>query len=668
MPLHAAAIFLGSFLLFLVQPLVARQMLPWFGGAASVWTVCMVFFQIALLAGYGYAHLVIRYLAPKPRAVLHLALLTLSLLWLPIAADASWKPSGEDAPAPRILLFLLATIGLPFALLAANGPLAQAWFARARPGVSPYRLFALSNLASLLALLGYPVLLEPWLATAGQVWVWSGLYMIFAIVLAIAAFFDSRLPATTTRGDAAESAAAPPPSARDYLVWTGLAALGSVLLLAVTNHLTQDVASFPLLWVVPLALYLVTFILCFERERAYRLALYAILFIAVVVCFAVVRGVPGLKDSLPAQLVVSAALVFVGCMICHGELANMRPAARHLTGFYLTVAAGGALGGLLVGVAAPLLLPNYFELDIALAALVGLILLRIRSGKPASPVFTAVALGGPLLLIGAQFFKDSAESVISSRNFYGVLRLIEAGQGAERERQIVHGTIIHGRQFLSDARRREAAGYYRREGGGGRAVEARLERGPARIGVVGLGAGALAAYGRPGDTMRFYEINPAVIAMAKRDFTYLGDSKATIETVLGDARLVLERETPQRFDVLAIDAFSGDAIPVHLLTLEALDVYLRHLAPDGILTFHVSNKFLVLPPVVGALAKARGLHARYVGDRDPATGAAISEWVLLSRDAASLVHPRIALASAEAPARGPAWTDDFATPLLALKW
>jgi spermidine synthase len=667
MPLHAAAIFLGSFLLFLVQPLAARQMLPWFGGAASVWTVCMVFFQVALLAGYAYAHLVIRYLAPRPRAVLHLALLTLSLLWLPIAADASWKPTGEEAPTPRILLFLLSTIGLPFALLAANGPLAQAWFARARPGVSPYRLFALSNLASLLALLGYPVLLEPWLATAGQVWVWSGLYVVFAIVLAVTASRDARLPAPDPQNPT-KTSTTPPPSMRDYLVWTGLAALGSVLLLAVTNHLTQDVASFPLLWVLPLALYLVTFILCFERERAYRLPLYAILFISVVVCFAVVRGVPGLKDSLPAQLVVSAALVFVGCMICHGELAQMRPAPRHLTGFYLTVAAGGALGGLLVGVAAPLLLPNYFELDIALAALVGVILLRIRAGKPASPIFTAVALGGPLLLVGAQFLKESAESVISSRNFYGVLRLLEVGEGTERERQIVHGTIIHGRQYLSAERRREAAGYYRREGGGGRAVEAQMERGPARVGVVGLGAGALAAYGRPGDTMRFYEINPAVIAMARRDFTYLSDSKATIETVLGDARLVLEREAPRRFDVLAIDAFSGDAIPVHLLTLEALDVYLRHLAPDGILAFHVSNKFLVLPPVVGALAKARGLGARYVGDRDPVSGAAVSEWVLLSRNAASLTHARIAPASTDAPARGPAWTDDFATPLLALKW
>lgn len=667
MPLHAAAIFLGSFLLFLVQPLVARQMLPWFGGAASVWTVCMVFFQMALLAGYAYAHVVTRYLPPKPRAVLHLALLTLSLLWLPITADASWKPSGDDAPAPRILLFLLATIGLPFALLAANGPLAQAWFARARPGVSPYRLFALSNFASLLALLGYPVLLEPWLATAGQVWVWSGLYIVFAIVLAIAAFLDSRLPASPT-ATAATATDTPAPTARDYLVWTGLASLGSVLLLAVTNHLTQDVASFPLLWVVPLALYLVSFILCFERERAYRLPLYAILFIAVVVCFAIARGVPGLKDSLPAQLAVSAALVFVGCMICHGELAQMRPAPRHLTGFYLTVAAGGALGGLLVGVAAPLLLPNYFELDIALAALVGLILLRIRAGKPASPVFTAIALGGPLLLVGAQFFKERSESVTSSRNFYGVLRLMEVGDGAERERQIVHGTIIHGRQFLSAERRREAAGYYRREGGGGRAVEAQMDRGPVRVGVVGLGAGALAAYGRPGDTMRFYEINPEVIAMARRDFTYLGDSKASIETVLGDARLVLERETPQRFDVLAIDAFSGDAIPVHLLTLEALDVYLRHLAPDGILAFHVSNKFLVLPPVVGTLARARGLQARYVGDVDTASGAAISEWVLLSRSAQSLAHARIAPAAREAPARGPAWTDDFATPLRALKW
>ena len=667
MPLHAAAIFLGSFLLFLVQPLVARQMLPWFGGAASVWTVCMVFFQVALLAGYAYAHLVTRYVAPRPRAALHVALLTLSLLWLPIAADASWKPAGDGAPAPRILLFLLATIGLPFALLAANGPLAQAWFARARPGASPYRLFALSNLASLLALLGYPVLLEPWLATAGQVQVWSGLYLVFAIVLVIAAFMDSRLPASrTARTSTADGE--PAPGARDFLVWTGLAALGSVLLLAVTNHLTQDVASFPLLWVVPLALYLVSFILCFERERVYRLPPYAVLFIAVVVCFAVARGVPGLKDNLPTQLAVSAALVFVGCMICHGELAKLRPAPRHLTAFYLTVAAGGALGGLLVGVAAPMLLPNYFELDIALAALVGLILLCIRAGRPASPVLTAVALGGPLLLLGTQFVKERSEAVASSRNFYGVLRLLEVGTGPARERQIVHGTIIHGRQFLGAERRREAAGYYRREGGGGRAIEAQMARGPVRVGVVGLGAGALAAYGRAGDTMRFYEINPAVIEMARRDFSYLGDSAAAVQTVLGDARLVLEREPPQRFDVLAIDAFSGDAIPVHLLTLEALDAYLRHLAPDGILAFHVSNRFLLLPPVVGALARARGLQARYVGDRDPASGAAISEWVLLSRQAGALAHPRIAAASIDAPARGAAWTDDFATPLLALKW
>lgn len=667
MPVHALTIFLGSFLLFLVQPLVARQALPWFGGASAVWTTCLVFFQCVLLAGYAYADHVTRRMAPRPRALLHGAILLASLLWLPVLADPSWKPSGEESPTLRIIGFLAVTIGLPFAALSANSPLVQAWFTRARPGASPYRLFALSNLASLLALLGYPLLLEPTLATRPQAWLWSGGYVLFVAVALFATWRDSRLPATPVAAAETTAEAGAAPTTGDYALWTTFAAIGSVLLLAVSNHLTQNVAAVPMLWVLPLALYLITFILTFESAGWYRPAIFMPLLgvLVMAMCWAL------LDDRLRFDLIVQVSLfcggLFVGCMVCHGELVRAKPSPAHLTGFYLTIALGGAVGAALVGVLSPLVLPDYFELEIGLVALLVLAMRRTPQAIRYARIPLLLGLFGVALAVGIHVQQIRTQTLLVTRNFYGVLRINETGEGAERERGLSHGGISHGRQYLTPERRYEPSVYYRRDGGAGRAIDAQGD-GPLRIGVIGLGAGALAAYGKPDGVIRFYEINQRVIDIARRDFTYLADSKATIETVLGDARLVLERETPQRFDVLAIDAFSGDAIPVHLLTLEALDVYLRHLAPDGILAFHVSNKFLVLPPVVGALAKARGLRARSVGDRDPATGAAISEWVLLSRDPASLAHPRIASASTEAPARGPAWTDDFATPLLALKW
>ncbi len=330
MPLYAATIFLGSFLLFLVQPLVARQMLPWFGGASSVWTTCLLFFQFALLAGYAYADVAIRRLSPRARLAVHVVALAASLLWLPIMADPSWKPTGEENPLPRILGFLAATIGLPFVLLSANGPLTQALFARRFPAASPYRLFALSNLASLLALLGYPVLIEPWFTTATQVWAWSIGYAAFALVIVVAVWRDSQLatatPATATAPVASDDG--PAPSLADYAGWTGLAALGSIVLMGISNHLTQDVASVPLLWVVPLAIYLVTFILCFERDGIYKPKLYAGAFAALIVIFTVARIVPALKYSLPAQVAIGGALLFVACMVCHRQLVARRPARR----------------------------------------------------------------------------------------------------------------------------------------------------------------------------------------------------------------------------------------------------------------------------------------------------------------------------------------------------
>lgn len=659
MPVHALTIFLGSFLLFLVQPLVARQALPWFGGASAVWTTCLVFFQCVLLAGYAYADHVTRRMAPRPRALLHGAILLASLLWLPVLADPSWKPSGEESPTWRIIGFLAATIGLPFAALSANSPLVQAWFTRAKPGASPYRLFALSNLASLLALLGYPLLLEPMLATRPQAWLWSGGYVLFVAVALFATWRDSRLPATSVA--IAEAAVEPsaPPTAGDYALWTTFAAIGSVLLLAVSNHLTQNVAAVPMLWVLPLALYLITFILTFESAGWYRPAIFMPLLGALVMgmCWAL------LDDRLRFDLIVQVSLfcagLFVGCMVCHGELVRAKPSPRYLTGFYLTIALGGAVGAALVGVLSPLVLPDFFELEIGLAALSALAMKRTTQAIRYARVPLLLGLVGIALAVGVHIQQIRNQALLVTRNFYGVLRINETGEGTERERGLSHGGISHGRQYLTPERRYEPSVYYRRDGGAGRAIEA-LGDGPLRIGVIGLGAGALAAYGKPGGVIRFYEINQRVIDIAQRDFTYLADSKARIETVLGDARLKLEREEPQKFDVLAVDAFSGDSIPMHLITAEALDLYVRHVRQGGVIAFHISNRFLDLSAPLFNLSRSRGLIALRIVDRG-SDGKRVSDWVLMTTDRALLDHPRIKPIATGLPDRPEVgvWTDDF---------
>jgi SAM-dependent methyltransferase len=659
MPVHALTIFLGSFLLFLVQPLVARQALPWFGGASAVWTTCLVFFQCVLLAGYAYADYVTRRMAPKPRALLHGAILLVSLLWLPVLADPSWKPSGEESPTLRIIGFLAATIGLPFAALSANSPLVQAWFTRAKPGASPYRLFALSNLASLLALLGYPLMLEPTLATKAQAWLWSGGYVLFVAVALFAAWRDSRLPATPVMTAETSTDSGPAPTTRDYALWTTLAAIGSILLLAVSNHLTQNVAAVPLLWVLPLALYLVTFILTFESAGWYRPAIFMPLLGLLVagMCWALLDD--RLRFDLIVQISLFSAGMFVGCMVCHGELVRAKPSPRHLTGFYLTIALGGAVGAALVGVLSPLVLPDYFEIEIGLAALLVLAMKRTGHAIRYARIPLLLGLIGVALAVGIHVQQIRTQTLLVTRNFYGVLRVNETGEGAERERGLSHGAIVHGRQYLTPERRYEPSVYYRRDGGAGRAIEAQGDR-PLRIGVIGLGAGALAAYGKPGGVVRFYEINQKVIDIAQRDFTYLADSKARVETVLGDARLKLERESPQNFDVLAVDAFSGDSIPIHLITAEALDLYIRHIRKDGVIAFHISNRFLDLRAPLFNLARARGLIAIRMLDLKP-EGGRISDWVLMTTDKSLLEHPRIKPIATGLPDRPEVglWTDDF---------
>ena len=660
--LYAITIFLSSFLLFLVQPLIARLILPWFGGTAAVWTTCMLFFQCILLAGYAYAHATSAKLGPRGQAILHTILLAAAAATLPILPDPSWKPEGGDEPISRILLLLTATVGLPYLLISSTSPLVQAWFSRARPGANPYRLFAVSNFASLLALVGYPLFVEPNLTNGQQVYGWSWMFAGFAVLCSALAWTAAKAQPGALADASPVVADAPAPRGRQIALWLALSATGSVILLAVTNHITQNIAAIPLLWLAPLTLYLLTFILCFEGQGLYRQAWWWPVVLAAVGAMAWLLVEPDHQFDLYVQLGVFLTGLFIACMFCHGELYRLRPANRHLTAFYLWVSVGGALGGLFVAVVAPLAFKAYYELGIGLAACALLAAIVYRS-------LNRIALGASLVLLlgttgavtyDAIKFQDYARLTV--RNFYGVLRVKEYGTEGEEDhlRRLLHGTIMHGEQYMNGSKRQELTSYYQVTSGIGKAIASKQAGGPIRVGVVGLGTGTLAGYGRKGDFYKFYDINPAVVTIARSDFKYLGDSEAKIEVALGDARLTLERDAPEKFDVLAVDAFSSDSIPVHLITREALAVYLRHMKPGGIIAFHVSNRFLNLGPVVGQLAKVSGAHAVNVyekGEEDRTQ----SDWVLVSLDRKALEDKVIKDVSEPVEDRPlwRLWTDDY---------
>ncbi|MGH8732756.1 MAG: fused MFS/spermidine synthase, partial [Burkholderiales bacterium] len=488
----------------------------------------------------------------------------------------------------------------------------------------------------------------------------SWLFAGFALLCAAVAWLTPRTAAEASLADAAPTERSP------YILWLALAATGSVLLLAVTNHLTQNVAAVPLLWLAPLTLYLASFIVTFEGKSWYRPEwLWGVVLAWLVIMGWLVYDTD-FQFDLPVQLGVFLPGLFIGCLFCHGELYRLRPAPSRLTAFYLAVSAGGALGGLLVAVVAPLVFNGYYELGIALVLLGTLAAVRFAAvGRIARWASLAVLLGvaGVAAHDGFRYQRDV---LVAARSFYGVLRVKEYGVAGDEShlRRLVHGAIMHGEQYLHDKFRTTLTTYYHQDSGIGAAIRSLGER-PARVGVIGLGTGTLAAYGRPGDTFRFYDIDARVIRVASTEFTYLGDSKAKIELVLGDARLQLEREAPQGFDVLAVDAFSSDAIPVHLITREALDTYLRHVKPDGIVAFHVSNRFLDLIPVVARLAQEHGAHSALVKD-DPDEETdhrrSRSDWVLVSRDAAALKRKTIVERGgvpAEDKAEWRTWTDDY---------
>jgi hypothetical protein len=677
----AITIFLGAFLLFLVEPLTARRLLPWFGGSAMVWAVALVFFQTALLAGYLYAHLIVsrarRYGRPA-----HVGLLFLSLAFLPIGpADAPAAATFD--PSITILRILASSLALPLVLLSATSPLIQglASSSRVPERGEIYRLFALSNLGSLLGLWCYPFLLEPFSSLETQRWVWSLGFAAFVTFCAISVLRFRPVPARgpSRRPRERRSLLAP-------VLWLALSTAGSVLFMATGNQLTRNVASIPFLWVLPLSLYLGSFVVAFERERWYSRAFWGVLFLGSLVGILYMLT-SGKEAALGLQLAVYSVNLLSGALLCHGELYRHRPPADALTGFYLAVAAGGALGGAFVALAAPAIFSGYWEYPLSL----GLVYVASGASIVLAGEHDGVARGvlwfvGALALavaLGSYVRAGSEGAITSRRSFFGVLKVYdrELGPGLV-ERDLWNGPVAHGAQILDPAHRREPILYYGPETGVGIAFSylSRLPRG-LRIGVIGLGTGSLAAYGRASDRMRFYELNPQVVEVARGYFSYLDDSAADVSIVSGDARLSLARELREsgsnRFDLLVLDAFTGDAIPVHLLTREAFALYDRHLAPDGILAVHVSNLHFDLRPVVRAHAESmRAVALPVESDADASRHLYVTSWVLVTRNARFVESPALTRrttpwqANVEYDAFGPgelAWTDDYSSVFRVLK-
>ncbi len=658
--------------------MMGRFILPWFGGGPAVWTNCMLFFQAVLLAGYGYAHWLGSLRDQKLQSRIHLGMLAVSLAFLPIAPRAEvWKPVAAGDPSGRILLLLAATIGGPYFLLSSTTPLLQRWLHIARPGESPWRLYALSNLGSFLALFSYPFLLEPFLRLQTQAWIWCGLYIAFAALCGYAAWKMSARPQPVEPG-AVPATAAYGPELSDVLYWLGLATCGSVLLLGTTNQITQEIAVLPFLWIAPLSIYLLTFILTFESDRWYRRGIFAVLagVLAPVTC-----SVVSLSVVIPVwkQVGVYLAALLATCMVCHGELARARPSPRHLTTYYLTISAGGALGGLFAALVAPRIFTEFTEYLIGLsgACILGFWgwmrsgALTQWTGRNFSVRLPLMALlFGSLISVYASFTNRQPDIEVR-RNFYGILRVDEPGADKNgKYRRLTHGRVQHGLQYLDADKRGLPTTYYGPHSGVALALDALPH--PRRVAVVGLGTGTLAAWGVEGDTYHFYDINPNVERIARKWFSFLGDSKAKTDVVLGDARIQMEQELAagrkHDFDLIVVDAFSADAIPMHLLTAECAEIYRQRLAPGGILALHISNRSLNLEPVTLGLARYLGWKAHMVviaADLiDDNKGESGSRWVLLAESQDTFARSKIrdTFIGWGAP-NDPRilWTDDFAS-------
>jgi hypothetical protein len=684
------AIFLGAFLLFMVQPIIGKYLLPWFGGAPSVWTTCLLFFQILLLAGYAYAHFLQR-LEFRTQASIHLLLLgaavagggVLFFVWgSPILPAASLKPHGDDAPAWAIFRLLLTGIGLSYFLLSTSASLLQAWFHRMEPSKSAYFFYVVSNAASLLALLSYPFLIEPVLPLKTQALTWSGGFAAYAAICTYCALQLRRAappqPRTPAEPDTAGEAT---PRLRDALHWTVLAACGVLMLMSATNQMTLDVPPVPFLWVLPLALYLLSYIIGFI-DRLKNLQNLYILMLGLAGIAAWYLIVEDIEFEMPVQIAGHCFILFTVCLFCHNALFRSRPHPSQLTAFYLCISLGGALGGIFVAVIAPRIFSSYWEYQISLVLAVVLAVVSLHR-NPGGLLHKARWIGWMLVVVLAVAitygpFDEGRSALYRGRNFFGSLRVDQSEQPEGKLNTLYHGRIGHGGQFTDAALSKIITTYYTAESGVGLAIQAledRMPDSPLRMGVVGLGAGTLAAYGRPGDAYRLYEINPQVIALARNPeiFTFLQDSDAAIETVLGDGRIQLERELRERgsnqFNLLVLDAFSGDAPPAHLLTKEAFALYLEHLAPDGLIAVNISNRYINFMPLMRAVKNEFSLYGVLIYNEATALNyTEASDWIIFSPSTENMTAELWYNDTFEDyPGTVRIWTDDYSN-LLTLFW
>jgi hypothetical protein len=701
---YAISVFLSAFLLFQVQPMVGKFLLPWYGGTPTVWSTILLFSQVVLTGGYAYAYWILGRTRIRMQGTIHLIvlggslilLLATSLLWpSPLTPDTSWRSPGNVQPIWEILRILLVAIGIPFLVLAANSTLMQGWFHRDYPTPTPYRLYALSNIGSLLALLSYPVLIEPNLTLQTQAYLWTLIFVVFAVIAVYLAFRTLRWMQSEEgqQGKISAIDETRRPKINQLLLWIALAGCASALLIAMTNQLTQEIAVIPFLWVLPLAIYLLTFILAFAGGLLYSRVVYLIAFFIITVGSRMLLRLP--TSDLLLQIIIFSLLLFVSCMLLHNELYKLRPHADYLSSFYLMVAIGGAVGGIFVTLIAPLIFSSgFWELQwglIACGLLMVLIIIRERKpaprkrqrkGSPKSrplqqllnPLVIILAI---LILLQIIFVINymraiSNESLLSRRSFYGIVRVWEINEEvpALLAYQLAHGQTAHGFQFDAEEIRAVPTTYFTERSGVGLAFLNHPKRPESiRVGGLGLGIGVIASYGQEGDVFRFYEVDPDVIAIAEGEgnyFSFLEDSAADIDVIPGDARVSLEEELlrngSNNFDMLVLDTFSGGTIPLHLLTKEAFEIYLQHLNQGGIIAVNVSNNYFDLPPAVFKIAEAFDLSSILIEDRGDGLQSYDSVWVLLAREPEALENPAIIVRRSQPldiPENFRLWTDNF---------
>lgn len=622
---------------------MGRYVLPWFGGNPEVWTTCMLFFQVLLLAGYAYAHLSDMFLSRRNQVAVHTILLITAILVLPVTPQAGWKPAGEGNPTLQIMVILGRYVGLPFFVLSATAPLLQRWFSRIELKKTPYRLYAFSNAASLLGLLGYLFVFEPLFTRAEQAGMWSWGLIIFSVLCVLCAVVFYRYSGHGELIETLEKKRDEKFGALTWaapLLWLGLTAAASVELLAVTNKICQDVAVIPFLWVVPLCLYLLSFIICFHSSRWYARRLFLSLFILSIIAVILARKY---EEYIGTREVITTycAMLFFCCMVCHGELYRLRPAPRYLTGFYLLIAIGGAAGGVFVGIIAPVIFNTYIELYVGILACALFVLLADKSetlGKGVRRwvwIILIIAASVTAGIFHGKYSDKDQRAILNTRNFFGVLTIWEEEKDNPYEHKYImqHGTTFHGLQFFDEPKRFTPTAYYNRKSGVGLVMENLKIKGGRRIGAIGLGVGTIAAYGQKDDYFRFYEINPEVQRLAEEYFSYLENCKSKVDIIIGDGRLSLEHEEPQQFDVLVLDAFAGDAVPVHLLTKEAFEIYLKHIKPSGVIAVHTSSVHLDLESVVWKQAEFFNLKNKWIeSSENKEMGVLASDWILLTNN------------------------------------